>query len=206
MDSKQNLSQAVEQVVSPAAGATPAMGQTVRPVANAPENQNNNVVFQDKPKKNTAMILGMVILLILAIGGIGFGVWTMMDGNQQREQLNTQIEALKKQKSDLDSQIIELQAEIEQYKAASSDVTEILPPNQSEAEAVVIENKFTIKNANGDIYMQLDEHLVEEIVSCEPGTAEASAQLTCIVKTADGEAKVIYDYNEHSLEFVKTTE
>lgn len=73
----------------------------------APVNNDtgSDVVFQDKPKKNLGMILGMVFLVILAAGGIGFGVWAMMDGNSQKEQLNTQITSLKGQVSELQGKI-----------------------------------------------------------------------------------------------------
>lgn len=72
----------------------------LQPATNNPVN-TGGVVFQDKPKRNTAMILGMVLLAILAIGGIGFGVWEMMDANSQKEQLNSQINDLKQQISEL---------------------------------------------------------------------------------------------------------
>ena len=64
-------------------------------------NAGSDVVFQDKPKKNLGVILGMVFLVLLAAGGIGFGVWEMMDGNSQKEQLNEQIATLKTQNSEL---------------------------------------------------------------------------------------------------------
>lgn len=66
----------------------------------------DDVVFADKPKSN-GMLLGMILLGILAVGGIGFGVWTMMDGNSQKEQLNSQISALKQQNEELQKEAIE---------------------------------------------------------------------------------------------------
>lgn len=56
-------------------------------------------------KKSKGMVLGMIILVILAVGGIGFGVWAMMDGNSQKEQLNSQISTLKQQNSELMDQM-----------------------------------------------------------------------------------------------------
>ena len=47
------------------------------------------------------MLLGLILCLILAAGGIGFGVWTMMDGNTQKENLNKQIADLKAQNPDI---------------------------------------------------------------------------------------------------------
>ena len=61
----------------------------------------DDAVFTNKPKKNKGMILGMVLLGLLAVGGIGFGIWEMMDGNSQKEQLNSQIDSLKSQISEL---------------------------------------------------------------------------------------------------------
>ncbi|MBR3132390.1 hypothetical protein IKG33_03210 [Candidatus Saccharibacteria bacterium] len=70
-----------------------------RPIANEPV--KSDIVFNDKPKKSGGMILGMVLFAILAAGGIGFGVWAMMDGNAQKEQLNEQINTLKTQNNEL---------------------------------------------------------------------------------------------------------
>ena len=69
---------------------------------------SNDVVFQDVPAKKsskTGIILGFVLLALIAAGGVGFGVWAMMDGNTQREQLNEQIAALKEQNDRLSEQI-----------------------------------------------------------------------------------------------------
>ena len=54
-----------------------------------------------KKKNGSGLIIAMVFVILLAAGGIGFGVWAMMDGNQQKEELNSQISSLKKQNSEL---------------------------------------------------------------------------------------------------------
>lgn len=54
-----------------------------------------------KKKSGGGLIIAMVFVILLAAGGIGFGVWAMMDGNQQKEELNSQITSLKKQNSEL---------------------------------------------------------------------------------------------------------
>lgn len=120
MDSKQNLEQAVEQVV----GTTPTVSATPNAAAGK-ASQNDNVVFQDKPKKNTGMILGMVVLGILAIGGVGFGIWAMMDGNARVDELNKQIKASKVQDNDLLNKIKVLEEYEEGVdKSVEIDVTE----------------------------------------------------------------------------------
>lgn len=52
-----------------------------------------DVVFSNKPKSGKAMIIGMIILTLLATGGIGFGVWAMLDRNAQIEKKNEEIAA-----------------------------------------------------------------------------------------------------------------
>ena len=55
-------------------------------------------VFRDAPKKKShAALLGMICLAILAAGGIGFGVWAMLDSNQQTARLNDRITELQAQ-------------------------------------------------------------------------------------------------------------
>ena len=68
---------------------------------NAEPVSGSDIVFRNEPKSNKGMIAGMVCLALLAIGGISFGVWAMMDGNAKVEQLNSRIDSLKQQDSEL---------------------------------------------------------------------------------------------------------
>ena len=62
---------------------------------------NNDVVFRDRPKKKTGMIIGMICLALLAIGGIGFGVWAYLSGNQKEADVKGRITEYEKQLNDL---------------------------------------------------------------------------------------------------------
>ena len=70
-----------------------------------------NIMAQDnsssKKKKNakTGIILGFILLFLLAAGGVGFGIWAMMDGNAQREKLDSQIGDLRRQNDELLTQM-----------------------------------------------------------------------------------------------------
>ena len=44
-------------------------------------------MLRDKPKKNTSMIVGMIILVLLAAGGIGFGVWAYLFRKSKRSRI-----------------------------------------------------------------------------------------------------------------------
>ena len=54
-------------------------------------------MFRDKTKKSKGMIIGMVVLALIAVGGIGFGVWAFLSGNQKEVKLNEQISDLQSQ-------------------------------------------------------------------------------------------------------------
>ena len=81
------------QTVGDAPAPAPASAPVSTP-ASAPE-QNMMSQGVSEKKKGKGAIYGMVLLAILAAGGIGFGVWAMMDGNAGKAQLQEQIDALK---------------------------------------------------------------------------------------------------------------
>lgn len=198
MEPNNNSSQVI-----PGATSTTPTPTTPTPTTPSPTTQPapREVAFTNSsPKKNMAMICGMIIFAVLAVAGIGFGVWSMLDKNQQVDTLNQQIKTLRAQNDELQEQIDTLSEQI-----VSPDVDEILPPEPSTAEVVVEENMFTIKTTDGDVYYQDEEHPIEEIISCESDKATPLI-LTCIAKTANGEATFIYNYEERSIEYIESTE
>jgi hypothetical protein len=72
-----------------------------------PVSGGNDVVLQDKPKKNHGMLYGMIMLAILAAGGIGFGVWTMLDGNSRSQKKDEQILQLQSQLAEKSEVVVE---------------------------------------------------------------------------------------------------
>ncbi len=106
-----------------------------QPVVNAAP--KSDMVFNG-PKKNTGMVLGMVIFAILAIGGIGFGVWEMMDANTRVESLNKQIDSLKAQNSSLSGRIEELESELEEeVDEVESDEEEAIEDAMEDEEEII---------------------------------------------------------------------
>ena len=95
------------QPVSPVRPVNPvSQAKPVEPVkaavpAGGPTFDNGPSVVEGKGGKKTGWILGLVILAIIAAGGVGFGVWAWMDGNTQKDALNEQISSLKKQNNEL---------------------------------------------------------------------------------------------------------
>ena len=70
-------------------------------------NNGGDVVFQDKPKKSHAMVYGMIILALLAVCGIGFGVWAMLDGNSRSQKKDEQISQLQSQLAEKSEMVVE---------------------------------------------------------------------------------------------------
>ena len=85
--------------VNPAAPVKPAAP------AGGPTFDNGPAVVEGKGGKKTGWMLGIVLCLILAAGGVGFGVWTWMDSNTQKDALNSQITSLKQQNNSLQEQL-----------------------------------------------------------------------------------------------------
>ena len=93
--------------------ATPAQNVTAAPVQGAtseplPKGNMMAAPANEKKKGGSGMVIGLILCLLLAVGGIGFGVWMMMDGNTQKDALNQQISALKKQNNELQEKISDL--------------------------------------------------------------------------------------------------
>ena len=96
-----------------------------------PVNGGNDVVFQDKPKKNHGMLYGMILLAILAAGGIGFGVWAMMDGNSRVAKKDEQITDLNSQLAEATQSVMEVGTtvvDVESDSALSNPVITAVSP------------------------------------------------------------------------------
>ena len=66
-------------------------------------------VPMDTPAKKSGhgMLIGLILCILLAIGGIGFGVWAMIDGNTQKTNFEKQISELRAQNNKLLEQLAE---------------------------------------------------------------------------------------------------
>ena len=156
--------------------------QNVEPVS------GSDIVFRNGPKSNKGMIAGMVCLALLAIGGISFGVWAMMDGNAKVEQLSAQIDALKQQNSELQEKIVEVEKNETTAKCRSGGVG---------YDTEVVEGVFYVKNAYGEIVAQSTVSNISDIVACD-FFSEAN-NIKCAVTSSEGEGWFLYDYKNNIL-------
>lgn len=140
-------------------------------------------------KKNSkGMVLGMIMLGILAVGGIAFGVWEMMDGNARVEGLNEQISTLKAQNS-------ELMEKVEELEEAHSEV-----------QADVEDNQEAIEEMQEEVSNQEEEgYHILSFGDCvgDGGTSQGGTMIVkCDVETSVGAGKIVYDSESNTMKLV----
>lgn len=150
--------------------------QNVEPVS------NSDIVFRDKPKMNKGVIVGMVCLVLLAVGGISFGVWAMMDGNSYKESLNEKINSLENEIQSKDDRIAELEKD-EDNNSVGQQEQGNLDNNQ----------RFTVLDI-GDCVM--DSAIVEN------NTEVGNNVLKCQAVTSNGEGIFVWSSSSNKLEFI----
>ena len=73
----------------------------------APAEPEVNPMAMGPKKSSNGGVIATILFAVLAAGGIGFGVYTMMNSKKQEDALNEQIATLKKQNSELMEKITE---------------------------------------------------------------------------------------------------
>lgn len=158
-------------------------------------------------KPGKGLIIGMIVCAIIAVGGIGFGVWAMMDGNTQKEQLNLQISALKNQNNELTQQNADLQAQIDnQNEQRTNDKNEDQDSDAIEnvsntwpVTTSLVGNEIHFMNSDGEVVVKDNFYSFVGIKDCT--TLKEEKVLRCSVETTidkegDNDRGVIY-YGEN---------
>lgn len=165
--------------------------QSMTSLQNTTPAPEQNVMAQgvSAKKGGKGMMIGMALLAILAIGGISFGIFTMMDGNAQKDSLNKQISELKSQNSVLSDKIAELEETIKNYEnntagGADEGVITIELSGFGEVEVGIAEGVFSIKDSEGEILVQSNTAFTK-ITSCN--YTEEDSTLKCVVTDENGE-------------------
>lgn len=91
---------------------------TVEPVTFP--SQTTPTQSENQPKTNNALKITTAICVILALGGIAFGVYELMDSNQK----SSTISALENEKSEKEAKIAELETTISNLEAESETQSE----------------------------------------------------------------------------------
>ena len=152
-----------------------------------------NMMIGGTQKKNTGLIVGMVICAVLAVGGIGFGIYGMVEANSAKDIIvtkDTEISNLTGQLDSLNVKIDELESEVNAQQDSSNQETQT---DKKQDISIVddgnltpgIENGvFVFKNSEGAIVMQDNEiRNVSYIIACD-----GNATGKCTAKTSDGKS------------------
>lgn len=171
------------------------------PIDELAQDTNINNHEGDTPKKKgNGMLLGMICFLILAVGGIGFGVWAMMDKNTEITNLNDQISKLKSQINEKDETIEELNAEIESLQGTDGEKND----EEGALQFNTYEGVFTVSDEDGTVLAQEGDVKVAEISSCDKTKDETAIIYQCSITTVDGGSGVFeYDYLTEELTYKK---
>ena len=159
---------------------TPAPAPEPKPTPAPTPTPDSNMMAAGNPKKSgKGMVYGMIFLAILAIAGIGFGVWTMLDSNTQKEQLNSQITTLKAQNNEL----------LDKISDSTEDETVEIETEDNRANPVLVsknsEEEFTIRFQSSTFAETAGSNVIDiavkngEITECQLGK-----------KNSDGVVKV----------------
>ena len=175
MEPNQNVQTNGMRQTTTNAPITPVGGAPVAAPTNASE--ASTMEATGVKKSNKGMLLGMVLLGILAVGGIAFGVWEMMDGNKRVDDLNQQISTLKTQNNELRAQVDELSEQLNNNETieVSGELDDNLALSLLQNAAVDAGYVYTIESAevyakyNGDDntaywvkYIEVDDDLSEK--------------------------------------------
>ena len=120
------------------------------------------------------MILGFVLLFLIAVGGVGFGVWEMMESENQRRQYETEINTLKEQNTKLSEETEKTSDEEteEDVVVVEMDAWDTFVENAKNKSfyafgnnltAFSADGKMSILNSSGEIFKMDDVIAVYEI-------------------------------------------
>lgn len=174
------------------------------PAVTPPVEQKVEKVEGEK-KKNQAMMFALVICLLLAVGGVGFGIWAMFSGNERADELSAKVTTLQNQNAELTEQITKLNPESGDIDGTNGAGTTEDIENQASLEArywastEVRDGIFYVLDAEGNVIVQSNATgpVVNEIEACE--SSSDNTILTCTVNTTDGDGWFLYDVYGDSL-------
>ena len=164
--------------------------QPVNPVVEALEKtepvQSTSTPMQAAPapkKKSSATVLSIILLLILALGGIGFGVWAMMDKNNQVDKLNKQIQDLRNSTSNVTPD------ETEEPTTQDSFSNPVLSDINGLAYSTNYETVIGGNNVNGFRYLGIGTKN-GDITSC------SNNGVSCTINGLSGKIYKVVDFGE----------
>ena len=163
-------------------------------------------VVDNKRKGGNGLKIATAIACVVAVCGIGFGVYGMIDAGSAKDlafskdakisDLNSEVTNLNARIKDLEDQINKQQ----DYSDQDNDESEQASVNSRDLTAEVQNGVFILKNSNGMVVTQDTTKNIAEIISCDSGTSSSNATLKCATRTVDGKSVwFIYDFENGEL-------
>lgn len=143
-------------------------------------------------KKGKGAVLGMILLGILAVGGISFGIWEMLEVNTQKEQLNSQINILKQQNNELQDKLSEADDGIAVVDADiddSSVLNPVITSNNAEQSFITSFISTAIGDGGKALHVNIKDGAIE---SCDIVGGDATT--TCEITGLNGEVYKVIEF------------
>ena len=168
-----------------------------------PKPESENIMATGTPKKGKGMLYGMIILAIVAIAGIGFGVWAMLDKKAQEEQLNSQITVLKTQTNELLDKLSEAETEAEAERDTENAKEEQETVSSWPVKVGVLLSDFYVLNDSDKVVTKDESINIVRLEVCDspvgPGVIK---EITCgVVYDGGKEGMYLYDGETGTLRF-----
>lgn len=148
-------------------------------------------VPQPEKKKSNTLLLLVILFAVLAAGGIGFGVWAFMNGNSEKDKLNSQITNLRQEITILTEKNAELQETIDNLKSNGSS-------DQGNSDG-------TSDSTSTDNTDTEEGYHIISIGECALDNATdrgGSIIIKCDATTKNGTGKFVYSSESNELKFV----
>ena len=169
------------------------------------QNTDNGVptasAVDSKQENGNGLKIATAIACVVAVCGIGFGVYGMIDAGSAKDLVfskNAKISDLNSEVTNLNARIKDLEDQInkqQDYSDQDNDESEQTSVNSSDLTAEVQDGVFVLKNSNGMVVTQDTTKNIAEIISCDSGTNSSNSPLKCTAKTIDGKSVwFIYDF------------
>ena len=162
------------------------------------QNNTSPVTSPEKQQKPKALVITTVVCAALAVAGIAFGIYALLDSNQKANQ----ISALKNDITEKEATIAKLEDDFSILEAKTSTTTEIDDTTETEA---VTETDTNGESAAIALISELDDtdsNKVYKIGECtaDSGTAaSAHFSLKCHVTIAGKDALISYHDGDNNI-------
>lgn len=165
-------------------------------------NAQDDIAFTNKPRAGKGMIMALVCAVVLAVGGIGFGVWAMIDGNQKVAQKD---EKIRKLDEELEKQGVSINMEEENIEINGRKNPVIESSDPKESYSIFFDSSIMNTNSNNE------DHILSIVLNegktqrCELGVRRSetfgdhsfySTQKIndCVISGLDGEIYKIVEF------------